>query len=87
MSRNINVDCILVHNSNFLYKVASLEIVLIVLKNIIKILIISARMSTQRHLKKEVFLNKGYDVIIYHVNKIILYILPYHQSLVAVAFI
>ena len=44
-------------------------------------------MSTQRHLKKEVFLNKGYDVIIYHVNKIMLYILPYHQSLVAVAFI
>ena len=60
MSRNTDIDCVLIHN---LFSFTFFELLKLVLINIVKILIISAKLATPGFLKMKVFWNKGYAVI------------------------
>ena len=61
ISRNADLDCILVHISNSFTFFESLKTVLI---NIVTVLMMSPKMAIVGLLKIKVFWNKGYDVII-----------------------
>ena len=60
MSRNTDIDCVLIHN---LFSFTFFELLKLVLINIVKILIISSKLATPGFLKMKVFWNKGYGVI------------------------
>ena len=61
ISRNTDINCILIRN--FYFFVTFLESLNIFLINLVKILMMPAKMITPGHLKIAVFWNKGYDVI------------------------
>ena len=61
IARNTDKDCILIHNFYFLTFFESLKVVL---KNMVAILMISAKLVTLGLLKTNVFWNKDYCVII-----------------------
>ena len=60
MSRNTDIDCVLIHN---LFCFTFFELLKAVLINLGKILMISAKLATPGLLKIKVVWNKGYDVI------------------------
>ena len=60
MSRNTDIDCVLIHN---LFCFTFFELLKVVLINLVKILMISAKLATPGLLKIKVVWNKGYDVI------------------------
>ena len=62
ISRNTNMDCILLHN--FLILLTFFESLKMVLKNMVKSLTMSAITATLGLFKIKVFWNKDYDVII-----------------------
>ena len=66
VSRNTDIDCILIHNFNFFIFFESLQITLI---NKAVILMMSAKLDTLGLLKIKVFRNKGYDVSQSYHNK------------------
>ena len=63
ISRNTDIDCILIHN--FLILLSFIESWKIVLVNMVIILMMSAKMATPGFRKIKVFWKKGYDVIIF----------------------
>ena len=72
MSRNRDIDCILINVSNSFQFSESLRVILV---KPVAILMMSAKLATQCLLKKNVFWNEGYDVIIFFhdvTNKILL---------------
>ena len=72
MSRNRDIDCILINISNSFQFSESLRVILV---KPVAILMMSAKLATQCLLKKKVFWNEGYDAIIFFhdvTNKILL---------------
>ena len=67
MSRNRDIDCILINISNSFQFSESLRVILV---KPVAILMMSAKLATQCLLKKNVFWNEGYDAIIFSMTSL-----------------
>ena len=67
MSRNRDIDCILINISNSFQFSESLRVILV---KPVAILMMSAKLATQCLLKKKVFWNEGYDAIFFSMTSL-----------------